>query len=308
MEVETKAGLRKNILIVVLFVIVILNLHLNSKDIEFPLVQSFAYYPYEENNTLSKGQFDMNFNLYQSNIFTFNFKDNIMNDFGMSSVVFGTRYGLINNLTIELYIRYMAITGGFLDGFIENFHRFFGLPNAYRPDYPRDIVNYYNNDYFVYKNRTGNMSPLVISLLSELMTGDYYELKGRIGIGIPVKSKPGISSDKLFLSTGLIFTYEYDSLTIDLATYLSWFKNPKWFEDVELRSKVFFAEIRIKYKKFLTGFIFKNSPLIYSESGRNAYQIQLGFIINKHLEFLFLEDFAPFDTTPDVSFNLRIKL
>jgi len=307
MELVKKAGLKKDIFIVILLVI-IFNLSLDSKDIEFPLVQSFVYYPYEENDVLLKGKFDMNFNLYQSNIFTFNKSDNIMNDFGLSSGIFGTRYGLTNNLTVELYLRYMAITGGFLDGFIENFHSFFGLPDAYRPDYSRDIINYHNKDFFLYENKTGNMSPLVISLLTELITGDYYELKGRIGIGIPIKSKPGISSDKAFLTTGFIFTYEHNNWKIDLSTYLSWFKNPEWFEKVELKSKTIYSEIRVRYKKFLTGFIFKNSPLVYGESGRNAYQIQLGFVINKNLEFLFLEDFAPFDTTPDVSFNLRIKL
>ncbi len=291
-----------------IFILISLQDMLVSKDIEFPLVQSFTYFPYSENNVLEKNEFGMGFDIYHSNIFTFNKSDNIMSDFELTSVTLGLRYGVLANITAELFFRYAAISGGAMDGFIEGFHSFFGLPEAYRPDYPRDIVNYFNNDYFDYEKNTGTMSPLIISLLARIYSDNSFSIKTRLGLGIPLKSKPGLSSDKLFLTAGLICSYRSENMKIDFSNYISWFKEPEWFANVELNDKIYFSEIRISYKRFLTGFIIKTSPLIESESGRNAYQIQLGYKINDNIELLFLEDFAPFDTSPDVSFNLRIKL
>jgi len=290
-----------------ILIICLLPLSMLAKDVEFPLVQSFAYYPYSENDILSANKFSMCIDIYHSNIFTFHRDDNLMNDFELTSFTLGTRYGLTNSITLEVFIRYMTMNGGFLDGFIENFHSFFGLPTAYRPNYSRDIVSYYNNNYFSYSENTGTMSPVILSLLTNIFSEDNFNVKTRIALGIPLKSKPGLSSDKAFLTTGLIFTYNKDRFRLDFSNYLSWFKTPEWFADVELKSKTFFTELRITYKRFLTGFIFKTSPLVYSESSANAYQIQFGYKISNKIEFLILEDFAPFDTSPDISFNLCVK-
>ena len=294
------------IICVLLFFVFIQN-KIIAKDVEFPLIQSFSYFPYSDNNVLQPGFFDIGIDIYHSNIFTFNNNDNIMNDFALTSFTFGFRYGLSNSITTEVFVRYMTVTGGFMDGFIEKFHSFFGLPDAYRLDYPRDVVSYFNNDIFAYENSTGTISPVIFSALVKLYSKNSFDIKTRIAFGVPLKSKPGLSSDKLFLTLGLVCSYQSDNLRVDLSNYVSWFKEPEWFSSVALKDRLFFSEIRISYKRFLTGFIIKTSPLIESESSRNAYQIQLGFKINDNIEFLFLEDFAPFDTSPDVSFNLRIK-
>ncbi len=294
-------------IISLIFFLFFIQSSIQAKDIEFPLIQSFSYFPYFENSLIAEGTIETGIDIYHSNIFTFNKEDNIMNDFELTSFTLGLRYGLTNRITAELFVRYAGLSGGIMDGFIEKFHKILGLPDAFRPDYPRDIVNYFNNDNFEYEKKTGSISPIIASLLVRVFSEENFNINTRIGLGIPVKSKPGLSSDKFFLTAGVICSYKRDNLKVEFSNYISLFKEPEWLLSEDLKDKMFFSEIRIVYKRFLTGFIFRTSPFIESEASRNAYQIQLGFKISDKIEFLFLEDFAPFDTTPDISCNLRIR-
>lgn len=52
------------------------------------------------------------------------------------------RYGVARGVEIGLDIPYVVHSGGFLDGFIEGFHNFFGLPNGGRENAPRDRLLY----------------------------------------------------------------------------------------------------------------------------------------------------------------------
>jgi len=48
--------------------------------------------------------------------------------------------------------------------------------------------------------------------------------------------------------------------------------------------------------------------LLLNDLSNGAKQVYLGYKIWKYFELSLVEEFPPMDTTPDVSFNLKIKL
>jgi hypothetical protein len=58
---------------------------------------------------------------------------------------FGLRYGLVKHLQIGFDLPWVWHSKGFLDGFIENFHSFFGLPNGKRNNMRKYKINYAYN-------------------------------------------------------------------------------------------------------------------------------------------------------------------
>lgn len=62
-------------------------------------------------------------------------------------VTLSVQYGVTDRLELGLSIPYVRHTGGSLDGFIENWHNTFGLPNGGREDIARDLLElvYRNN-------------------------------------------------------------------------------------------------------------------------------------------------------------------
>jgi hypothetical protein len=63
---------------------------------------------------------------------------------------FGLRYGLAEHLQVGIDLPWVWQSKGFLDGFIENFHDFFGMPNADRNNMSNNNINY------VYDSRDGD--------------------------------------------------------------------------------------------------------------------------------------------------------
>jgi hypothetical protein len=278
-----------------------------AREVEFPLIQSITYFPYSDNSVLMKGEFSGSVELYHSNIFSFNQQRTVLNDFEVFSATLSLRYGLWKGGTLELYFHHAWLMGGFLDRFIEDFHRTFGLPDDDRPDFPRNAVHYKFLDDFFYLDNQSVASPLVVALLKELYHTPVFSLKTRLALGVPLVKKPGLSSDKAFLTAGLLLRYHKKRFSLELANYLSFFKQPSWLADADLRSSLFYSNLEANLGRFILGFNFRTSPFKEEHLEQKAYQIYLGYKITRRLDFIFLEDFAPFDTTPDVSFYIRVK-
>ena len=303
--------MKKNIIFrvfLLFFYLAYLCVMIYPKSTEYPLIQSMSYFPYSDNNLLKKKDFSLNLNLYYSNIYMFNREKTVVNDFENLSTVFEFRYGLARGLNMEIYLRHSYIFGGMMDRFIEKFHDFFGFSDNHRPDYLRDSVHYKFNDSFFYTDKKWGFSPVIVSFLGQIFESPYFSIKTRVAIGLPLSNTPGLSSDKPFLTPGLILTYKKDWFSIDFSNYLSFFKEPVWLKGEDVRSYIYRSEIRLHIKRFITGFIFRTSPFENGDISHKAKQIYFGFKVFKNLEFIILEDFSPFDTTPDISFNVRVKL
>ena len=303
--------MKKNItfrVFLLFFYLAYLSVMIYPKSTEYPLIQSMSYFPYSDNNLLKKKDFSFNLDLYYSNIYMFNREKTVVNDFENLSTVFEFRYGLARGLNIEIYLRHSYIFGGMMDRFIENFHDYFGFSDNHRPDYLRNSVHYKFNDSFFYTDKKWVFSPIIVSFLGRILESPHFSIKSMIAIGLPLSNTPGLSSNKPFLTPGLILTYKKDWFSIDFSNYLSFFKEPVWLKGEDVRSFIYRSEIRLHIKRFITGFIFRTSPFEKGDISHNAYQLYVGFKVFKSLEFIILEDFSPFDTTPDISVNVRVKL
>ncbi len=78
------------------------------------------------------------------------------------------RYGIAKGFELGVDIPYVAHSGGFLDGFIEDFHHFFGFPNGGRESAPRDRLLY---DYSSNNNNGLNLSDSTSGLGDMRLTG-----------------------------------------------------------------------------------------------------------------------------------------
>lgn len=68
--------------------------------------------------------------------------ENVMLDGETYGFTLSARYGIARDLEVGMDIPYLVNSGGFLDGFIEGFHDFFGLPEGGRKWYPKDRLLY----------------------------------------------------------------------------------------------------------------------------------------------------------------------
>lgn len=278
---------------------------LYGTDVEFPLVQSLSYFPYSDPEPLEKGVLSFGLDWHYSNIYMFNREHTILNDFEVSGITLGFRYGLMRGGTVEVYLRHTSIFGGRLDKFIEDFHRTFKLPHNNREEYPRNAVHYWYKDRFAYTGGKSAVSPLVVSFLKEIFQGRGLRLSGRVSLGIPLSKTPGFSSGKFFLTAGVESVFRFKWLKFTWSNYLSFFQAPGWLNGEKLRSNIFYSRLELRAFGFLGGFIFRSAPFKEDDVAHHAWQGFIGFRVFKNLEFIVMEDFEPFDTTPDVSFLLR---
>ncbi|MCP5053220.1 MAG: DUF3187 family protein [bacterium] len=276
-------------------------------EVEFPLLQAMSYFPYWDNSPLKKGEIRGSVSFYYSNFYTFNHAQTSFSDFEAFSTVVGFRYGLSKGAGLEVYLRHSTIFGGILDKFIEDFHRAFNLPDADRPLFPRKIVQYKYGDYFDYTGAQGGMSPLILAYFRPLVRSHGFRLSGRLSLGIPLSSKPGFSSGKPFVSAGVAATYKKKWFGLEFSNTISLVQTPSWLEGEDIRSQILYSRLEVSAFHFFAGLNLRTSAFKNDDVSDNAYQIYVGWRINSHLEFIFQEDFAPFNTTPDIGFNLRYR-
>ena len=277
-------------------------------EIEFPLLQSLSYFPYSDNSILEKGTFSASLDLYHSNVYMFNHYRTMVNDFEVFSSTVGVRYGLMPGGTLELYYRHSWIFGGILDKAIENFHSTFNLPDDNRAAYPRSSVNYWYKDYFSYTSGRNAASPLILAFLKKLYQRSSFSLNTRLAVGLPLSNVPGLSSGKPFVTAGLVALYKKGRFSLEFSNTITFLKKPTWLYDEDIYPRVFLSRLETTFKRFIAGFIFRTSVFKEDDIAHDGYQVYFGYKIKKFLQFIIMEDFAPFDTTPDLSFLIRIKL
>ncbi len=277
-------------------------------DVEFPLVQSISFFPFFENNLLEKNGCSLSLDMYYSNIFMFDSRKTTVNDMEVFSNILAFRYGLFDFLSLELYYRFSIIHGGSLDRFVIKFHDVFDLPVAYRDEYPVNKVNYEFKDYYAYHERTGVPASIMFAAAPTLYRSERAHILGRVGLGLPLLTKPGFTGDKPFLCAGVALFYKLGGFTVNLSGYLSFYKAPEWLKDEALRYNIFTYEIEAEFKGFFSGFRYRSSPFKEGDLSHRAAQLIIGYKFGKRFEFAIIEDFSPYDTTPDLTFNFRINL
>lgn len=293
----------------ILLFLFLLSLCLNQygADVEFPLVQSFSFFPFFENNLLEKKGYSLSLDMYYSNIFMFDSQKTTVNDMEVFSNILAFRYGLFDFLSLELYYRFSIIHGGSLDRFVMKFHDVFDLPEAQRGEYPVNKVNYEFKDSYSYHEKTGVPASLLFAAAPTLYRSENAHVLGRIGLGLPLLTKPGFTGDKPFFCTGVALFYKLGRFTVDFSGYLSFYKAPEWLQDEAIRFNIFSYEMEVTFKRFFSGFRYRSSPFKEGDLSHRAAQLFIGYRLGRRFEFAIIEDFSPYDTTPDLSFNFRIN-
>ncbi len=79
-------------------------------------------------------------------------------------------YGLADYLTLGLQVPFISMNGGFMDGFLENYHKTFGFPNYGREKRPKNKFGYqlYFQDKIWLNGRAGGFNPCDSSLSAKL--------------------------------------------------------------------------------------------------------------------------------------------
>lgn len=277
-------------------------------DVEFPLVQSLAFFPFSDNRDLNRRELDVGLKIDYSNIYSLDFKQIGVNDFEMIDFVLSFRYGLLDGLILELYYRYVGLFGGVLDGGIAAFHDFFNLPSARRDYYAANTVNYFYRNYFNYNHSTGIGSPLVLSVFKNLGGNRRLNIFGRLFLGIPLYSKPGLVSGRIFGGAGVVGMFTKGYFRAESSLHMSVLSTPDWLDGEELRSLVVLFNVELGYRGLLAGLNVKTSPFTSDYFSSNAHQLYLGYRFSKWIEVGIVEDLPPMDTTPDVGFYVKLIL
>lgn len=110
-----------------------------------PFVQIYGLSTAHSAELIAAGAFSTDLQLEVSNSFTEHSKamEQIFIDGESQRVNLQFRMGVLDGVELGLDIPYLQHDGGSLDGFIDGWHKFFGLPDGGRPAYPRDQLRFY---------------------------------------------------------------------------------------------------------------------------------------------------------------------
>jgi len=299
-----KLMVKKSILPLLLIIVFMFPQLSFSSDVDFPLVQSFSYFPYVKNNMLVNGDSDFVIDFGYSNIYMFNYERDVVNDFETGSITIGYRKSVLRNINVEFYLRAGVIYGGVMDKLIVDFHKLIGNGEDGRDEFPRNTVNYQYKDVFTHNKSLIISGPFIAGILTNLYDGKDVDINFRASLGIPLKEKEGLSTGKPFLSTGFIFLFRKNKLAIDMSIYGSFFKIPDWEEPQNIRSRMFFFNLHGAYKKIFGGLLFRSTPFRNGDLSNPAYQIYFGYKISDFVSISMYEEIPPMDTVSDVTFRL----
>ena len=106
------------------------------------------------------------------------------------------RYGLPNQWDVEVTLPWRHHSGGFTDNVISSWHRFFGLPDGNRDNYPTDALHYQlsqpEHDRRLFRSASG-LGDIHVAVSRPLLKID----GGQLGISAGIKTASGQSSDWL---------------------------------------------------------------------------------------------------------------
>jgi len=158
---------------------------------ENPLVISYGIPAPESARLLDKGEHSNSGFLTVSSIATESSRSNerLTLDGESYRMNFRLRYGWTKNLQLGMDLSALRHEGGRLDGFVENWHDWFGLPKGDRPDQPKNRLLYKyakdNNTVLELKDSESGIGDLRLSAIYQLKNTDDSQLAVRGGIKLP---------------------------------------------------------------------------------------------------------------------------
>jgi hypothetical protein len=126
-------------------------------------------------------------------------------------LTFRSRYGLADRVDIEAELPFLYAFGGNLDSFIEDYHAFFGLPDAKRDEYPDDQIDMHvqSGDDVLYDLEGNELGlgdiPIFLTVAVREEDGDGPGVALRGGVELPTGSQSkGFGNGEVDFGLGLL--------------------------------------------------------------------------------------------------------
>ncbi len=296
-----------------------------------PVVQIFGLPPAEGGQTTPRGRSRLQLVMDVSNNFTEeeSATESLLFDGETSRMTLSLRYGFSNGWEAGLDIPVVSHQGGMLDGFIENWHNTFGLPQGGRDKAPRNRLHYFYKDaegkeeldfsnsstgfgdtslYLAYQLYHDTSSHRYLALRGgiKLPTGDADNLRGSGGTDLHIRLA-GTDGE----------TLQHYNMTLFASMGLLWMEKGEILSRQQ-RQKVGFGSIglgwtplnRLTFKIQIDGHtaFFEDSDLKQLDSA--SAQLATGGTIkladDLSLDLCVVEDIIV-DTAPDVTFHAALN-
>ncbi|HEX7502979.1 MAG TPA: hypothetical protein VF451_06130, partial [Acidobacteriota bacterium] len=174
--------------------------------------------------------------------------------------------------------------------------------------FPEKTIHYKFKDRFYYRENQWAPAPLVISLAARIHRFGAVDVNGRLGLGIPLASRPGLSSKKPYMLAGLMGEYHRDGMSVSASLQAVLFDRPGWLAPEDARRYYFQAEMQAALNHWVLGVILRSSPLTFEENANPGRMIYLAFRFKNGIEIGFMEDLPPMDTVPDAALYVKLGL
>ena len=235
------------------------------------------------------------------------------------------RYGISDRAEIGLDIPYLDHDGGSLDGFIDDWHEFWSLPDGNRPDFAQDELQYAyqsNGSTLVNLSRSANgVGDITISGAYALVNEPARQWSLRTSLKLPVGDADKLTGSES-TDIALALHVSDQGLTQNRSVNLHGSFGVLWMDGGEVLSSL--RHDWVAYGS--TTLAWQYSPAIslklqldahsafydsaLTELGDHAVQLSLGGAINFSrqwvLDLAVIEDIAV-ATSPDVVFHIGIK-
>lgn len=249
-------------------------------------------------------------------------------DLEMTVLEFGLTAGLSRRLSLGAEVRFASMSGGFLDGFLEDFHDAFGLPNYGRDQRPENEFLYFiekDGEQWL-ESEFGGMHPVDPSLSLEYRLTDHGEPRapgGRFTASLSYALKlplgdetAGFGSGQLDHRVAVPLRWIGDPFALYLVPSFSILSDPDTLgADIRVRN-VFGTYVSAEWAfarhwSVLAGLNFYTSPFEATgieQFDDDSFQLDVGMIWSPapdlRWEFSFSEDLA----RPAPDFALRLGL
>ncbi len=281
---------------------------LNAQEIQFPLIQALAWIPPQENRLLPPGGRSWEFNLANANVFSFTQDRQVVNDLSVASACVFHRRALSAGLTLEISAGVRLYYDSGMDQFIKKVDAALGFPDSGRDLFPGKTIHYRYKDRFNYVNKQWSPAPLVVGLVARILRAGDVAVNGRIGLGLPLADKPGISSGKAYALAGVVGEYSRGKVAVSAGLQAVFFNRPGWLAGEDTRRSYIQAEMQAHLSHWALGLILRTSPLTFNENANPGKMMYIGYRIKNFLEIGLMEDLPPMDTVPDVAMYLKLRL
>ena len=234
--------------------------------------------------------------IYQANIFEA--KNDYQLDLAETKLAIVLSKKLGKKLSVQFYVPLIYAWGGFMDRFIDKFHKTFNFPDGGRGLFAYDRIIYLVGEKeFLYGNTfTGTGEPEIFLSLKGKSTNV------RFGTKIPL-GENGFRSFKPAIYGGTSYKTSFNHGFLKAEVGLVLISSPQ-----ELKSWFAGLNIVLRFKKVELRYIFNTSPYKSGNMSHIANAVSLGFDLGKGFTAGFVEDLAPYDTSADFTLFLTKKI